>query len=334
MAYLLNRNPAARIECLHALIQLIYDKFGSYHSFSMSGVKFKRKSENIHKFCTLLVDSPLGTKYCPYKQNPLDNAGCSLTNGVDEDSTKSKEVSNTINALHALGLVERIDRNIKITSSGIKFSKVQYGTAEMQELIKNAVLNYGPIIGVLKQICDIADPKTCIFDSNDIQVGFPNTSETVTFNNYEVALSSGSQKDSNTRTRSCLLAWLTTAGFIRPVDMPALQANEYAHIKYRDFLNRLHRGDRKYILVEEPLFENAEFTTKKPLNYSNLTKLTAALRENNQAVVREATMKYEARINNRRFAILYFLNKAFQSDKLLLLDNIITFFHYTMMCLL
>lgn len=328
MAHLLNRNPAARIECLHALIKFIYNKFGSYNSFTMSSIKFNRYDDNIHNYCTLLIDSPLGTKYCPYKENPLDDAGCSLTNGVNDDTTKSKEVSNTINALHALGFVERNGRNIKITAKGIKFSKTNYGTPEMQEIIKMAVLNYGPIIGVLKQICDTVYSNN-IFSTNDITVGYPNTSEIVKFKNYNVSLSSGSQGDSNTRTRSCLFAWLTTAGFIRPVELPALQDNEQAHYSYRDFINRSHRGNNQYILVEKPSFAEGQgsFITNMPLNYSNLTKLTAALRENNQAIVREATMQYESRINNRRFAILFFLNQAFYSKKLLLLDNLLTFFH-------
>ncbi|MGI6717955.1 MAG: hypothetical protein ACOX4D_02190 [Bacteroidales bacterium] len=324
MAYLLNRNPAARIECLHALVKFIYSKFGSYNEFSLSSVKFKREEQNIHEFCSLLVDSPLGTKYCPYKQNPLDDAGCSLTNGVNEDSTKSKEVSNTINALHALGFVNRYDRKVKITPFGIKFSKSEYGSKEMQDIIKQAVLNYGPIVGVLKQIIDIADSKG-YFNSANIQVGYPNTKEIVSYNKCNVTLSSGSQKDSNTRTRSCLLAWLTTAGFIKPKDLESIPKGKYPHSFYKDFLNQSHRGDRLYQLIEKPVFDN--FITQRPLDYSNLTKLTAALRENNQSVVREATLIYEPKINNRRFAILYILNKAFQSGTKVLFDNILTFFH-------
>lgn len=324
MAYLLNRNPAARIECLHALVKFIYSKFGSYTEFSLRSVKFKREEQNIHEFCSLLVDSPLDTKYCPYKQNPLDDAGCALTNGVNEDSTKSKEVSNTINALHALGFVNRNDRKVKITPFGIKFSNSEYGSKEMQDIIKQAVLNYGPIVGVLKQIIDIADSKG-YFNSANIQVGYPNTKEIVSYNHCNVTLSSGSQKDSNTRTRSCLLAWLTTAGFIKPKDLESIPKEKYPHSFYKDFLNQSHRGDRLYQLIEKPVFDN--FITQRPLDYSNLTKLTAALRENNQDVVREATLKYEPKINNRRFALLYILNKAFQKGTTVLFDNILTFFH-------
>jgi phage baseplate assembly protein W len=326
MSYLLNRNPAARIECLHALVKFIYAKFGTYQSFSMKSVKFKREEKNIHEFCSLLIDSPLGTKYCPYKQNPLDDAGCSLTNGVDEDTTKSKEVSNTINALHALDFVKRDNNKIQLTTSGIAFAKAKYGSKDMQQIIKDAVLKYGPIIGVLKQICKTTKVGAN-FSSADIEVGYPNTSEIVKFKEYNVTLSSGSQKDSNTRTRSCLLAWLTAAGFIRPINLHPLENGEYAHSKYKDFVNRSHRGERTYVLVESIDFDNKKIITQKPLDYSNLTKLTAALRENNMSIVREATMQYETRINNRRFAIIYFLNESYKKGKLLSFDNLITFFH-------
>jgi hypothetical protein len=324
MAYLLNRNSSARFECLLALVKFIYVKFGSSNFFKIKDVKFNREEQNIHDFCSLLVDSPIGTKYCIYKQNPLDEAGCALTNGINEDTTKSKEVSNTINALHALGFVTRNGRNIKITSLGIEFAKAKYGTSEMQEIIRKSILNYGPIIGIISQIKQIENSKK-EFNSKDIEVGYPNTSEIIKYKNHIVELSSGSQHDSNTRTRSCLLTWLTTGGIIRPKDLPQLEVNEYAHSKYRDILNQPHRVDHVYVVVEDIDFTK-KIVTQNPLDYSNLTKMTTALRENNQAVVREATIKYETKIKNRRFAIIYFLNEAFNDNSLVSFDNLLSFF--------
>lgn len=327
MAFLLNRNSVARIECLHALVQLAVAKFGNDEAFTQNEIKFSKTELNVHKYCGLLKDSPIGIKYCPYKQNPLDDAGCSLTNGVEEDTTKSKEVSNTVNALHALGFVKREKRYIRVTSLGIKFAKASYGTEEMQGIIRQAVLNYGPVIGVLKQIIDNVDNDNVFLTSN-IRVGYPNTAEAVLFHGYQVRVSSGSKEDSNIRTRSVILAWLTAAGFIRPAELPALQAGECAHCKYRDYLNLPHRGERRYILVNAPGFfkDNHAFVTEMPLDYKNLTKQTAALRENNQALVREATMLYENRINNRRFAILFFLNRAYENRTKVKYSDIITFF--------
>jgi len=293
--------------------------------FSLTDIKFDRNVDNIHKYCSMLIKSPLAEDYCPYKLNPLDNAGCSLTNGVYEDSTKSKEVSNTINALHALGFVTREKNDVKVTAFGIKFAKTPYGTIEMQEIITSAVLKYGPSIGVLKLISDcIVDNG---FDTGNIDVGYPVTLEKVKHNGNMVSLSTGSRKDSNTRTKSCLLAWLVTAGFIRPNSQSILRKGELPHIAYRDYVNKTSRNDRKYTLDKLPKFlDGCHFITERPLNYTNLTKLNAALRENNMTDVRNATIFYESRINNRRFAIIFLLNISFEQKKPLAFSNIVKFF--------
>ena len=97
MAFLINRNPPARPQCLHALCQLASHKFKNIETtFNMKELKFDPEKLNIHQFCSNLVENEtMNLKYCPYKENPLDPAGCSLTNGVDADTTKSKEISNT-----------------------------------------------------------------------------------------------------------------------------------------------------------------------------------------------------------------------------------------------
>ena len=77
--------------------------------------------------------------------------------------------------------------------------------------------------------------------------------------------------------------------------------------------------EQVYEIVE---FPNAEITDR-PLNYDNLTKMNFCLRENGQSVVREATMFFEAKIKNRRFAILFLLNLAFQNKTAISLGDII-----------
>ena len=64
MAFLINRTAAARIECLHALAQLIVEKFGTYGKpFNLKDVKFDRNAINIHQYCTLLKEDELVGKY-------------------------------------------------------------------------------------------------------------------------------------------------------------------------------------------------------------------------------------------------------------------------------
>lgn len=319
MAFLINRTAAARIECLHALAQLIVAKFGSYGKpFNLKDVKFDRDGENIHSFCTLLREDDIAGHFCRFKENPLDDAGCSITNGVLSDSTKSKEVSNTINAMHALGFVEREGRKIRITSFGYKFSITKYDSEEMYHIIKKAVQNYGPIVGVLSWLqrnYNIGDK----FNTNDIKVGYPEPEEYVNHNGERVLLSAGSTQDTNTRTRSCILAWLTSAGFVKPANVKPLDS-PYPQIAYREYINKEHRMEQVYEIIEFPSVK----TTERPLNYDNLTKMNFCLRENGMMSVREATRYYEEIIKNRRFAILYLLNMAYENNTTIAVDDMIS----------
>lgn len=318
MAFLINRTAAARIECLHALAQLIVAKFGSYgRPFNLKDIKFDRNSENIHSFCSLLKEDDIAGHYCRFKDNPLDDAGCSITNGILSDSTKSKEVSNTINAMHALGFVERVGRKIQITSFGYKFSKAKYDSEEMYHIIKIAVQNYGPVVGVLSWLernYKIGD----VFNTSDIRVGYPEPEEYVIYNGERVLLSAGSTQDTNTRTKSCIVAWLTTAGFIKPVNVKPSDS-PYPQIAFRDYINKEHRMEQCYEIIEFPSVE----MTEHPLNYDNLTKMNFCLRENGMTSVREATRYYEEIIKNRRFAILYLLNLAYENETTIAVEKII-----------
>lgn len=328
MAFLVNRIPPSRFECLYSFAKFIVSKFGGYDKkFSLSDVMFDRDGVNIHHFCTL-TQSLGDFTYCPFKDNELDDSGCSLTNGVLNDSTKKKEVSNSINAMHALGFVDRRNRMSIITPFGRQFAKAEYGTQEMQNIIKRAVLNYGPVIGVLNQIRALTSVGG-EFKATDIVVGYPNTKEDVVYKEKIISLSVGSKRDSNIRTRSCILCWLTTAGFICPTQLPPIEEGEYPHFKYREYLNKSQRNEKFYYFLEDPIpsLRDNQFITLRPLDFKHLTKLTGALRENNQAEVREATMKYEMLVNNRRLAILYFLNQAYKLGKQLKLDNLLSFFH-------
>ena len=314
MAFLINRVPASRFECLHSLVRMLYHNFGTTRTFSISDVKYEPDEYNVKSCCSLLVKFGGQFSYCPYLDNPLDPKGCNLTNGraSDADSTKSKEVSNTVNALHALGFIKRNGRVLQVTALGKSFAKTDYGTEEMQDIIHSAVLNYGPVVGVLAQIMQICQKVNQRFYTKDIYVGYPNTEEYVRHGGKMIKLSSGSTADSNTRTKSCIITWLTTAGYIRPVSWPALKQGEFAHFSYRERLNSGHRGESQYVLVESVDFSLLHHTTLCPLDYANMTKLTAALRENDIADIRAVTMANESKIQNRRFAICYYLNYAFE----------------------
>ena len=324
MAYLINRNPPARIQCLHSLCKLIQSKYSTNIHFRMSDVKYDSEAINIHSFCDLLIENKsVGIKYCRYKENPFSASGCSLTNGRTDDTTKSKEVSNTINSLHALGLLDRVGNTLKLNSSGNEFANSKFSSDEMLLIIKNSVLKYGLFIGVLYQILSLGKD---VFDTSEINVGYPKANERILYNGSMVTISSGSEDDSNTRTKSCILAWATTAGFIYPLPLIATLDKNRPHISSSEYILQSSRNLRKYKVIEIPnhIFSGS-FITERPFDYKNLTKNIGALRENNQQDIREITMRMEPKIQNRRFAVLYCLNKAFINKNYLSLKSLVDF---------
>ena len=93
MAYLINRKAPSRIECLHSLLKFLYQNF-NFASFTLEDCMFSRDEDNIHSYCSLIEDTEFGYK-CPFKESPLSDAGCYITNGKEEDTTKKKELDNS-----------------------------------------------------------------------------------------------------------------------------------------------------------------------------------------------------------------------------------------------
>lgn len=322
MAYLVNRVPAARFQCLHSLCKFINSEYSTKTSFTLNEIKFKADGPNIHSFCDYLKrNDNLDISHCRFKP-AIDKSGCGLTNSITSDSTKSKEVSNTINSLHGLGLVTR-DINGKVTLSklGKNFAETEFYSESMHPIIVEAALNYGPVIGMLGQILQ---SNLTSFNTNDISVGYPVTNERVLHNGSRVVISSGSEQDSNTRTRSSLIAWGISSGFFRLEDSGDYKASR-AHIESADYILSETRGKKKLKLLKIPKLLDNKFCTNRTLDYSNLTKNSKALRESNQLDVREATMYATTKIQNRRFAILYLLNNCYRNNTTITLDEIVEF---------
>jgi hypothetical protein len=300
-------------------VRLIHHEFGD-NNFSMGGLLFDKSKENIHSFCKLLKNEKhLGVKYCPYLKNPLSEAGCYLTRGVKDDSTKRKEISNSLNSLDALGFIDRQDNKMKITELGKLFSETDFETTEWLEIVKKAICNYGLAVGLLWQI---KNQETENIDSGALIVGYPNANENIKQVNQTVEISGGSQTDSNTRTKSCLLAWFTTAGFIIPNSLSDIKDPQKAHIETNEYVINKNTRNESHKRIFIPDIFNGNFLVSKPLNYDNLIKNIRALRENGQKASRELTMKYESIIKNRRLAILYCLNTAARNKKMLDFENL------------
>lgn len=313
MAYLINRTPVARLRCLHTLTKLINYQFGK-KIFFMGDLLYSRNRTNIHKFCDLIQKDPsLKIKYCPFLNNPLSRAGCYLTRGVQDDTTKKKEISNTVNALDGLGILVRLGRKLQLTPLGCNFANLKFESYKWLTLARQCLLKYGPAIGLLYQIHVLQRGS---FKSSRLLVGYPDAGETVVKNGKRIKISSGSRKDSNTRTKSTLLAWAVTAGFLVPSSLRTKVRERKSQVDTESYILQPIRNTRFYVKKYFPRYIfSGDFVVDVPLDYCNLSKNIGALREHGQATSRIETLNFKNVILNRRFAIVYLLNKAFTKKR-------------------
>jgi len=306
MSYLINRNPSGRIICLHALLQYLHKRFGT-NPFTLTGLKYDEDAkENIHQFCPNLVKYPsIPFKVCPFLENPLSTAKCYLTQSVQEDKQKSKSVSDAFNALEGLGFVERSNKKGKITKAGIEFISESYESPNTLTRLRKALLGYGPFIGLLHEISMNNDK----ISRSSVKLGYPVTNEKVVDAGRAITLSTGSQPDTITRTRSVLFIWASTAGFLLLEGIDEPTDSKTWHVSILDYIKSKKWTKNIFInKLPENLFDN-KILVKQPLYYNAMTKSTKALRERKQESERSLTLRYEHIINNRRFAIVYALAK-------------------------
>ena len=326
MALLLNRKYGSRLECLYYILKSSYKKYGTKKPFGLSDLKFDEEDEfNVHHYCKLTKDV-LGMSCCPFLNNPLDSSKCYATQSLESDSTKSKAVSDIGGSLEALGFIRRIGRrSYLITEMGEKWVKVSFTDIEWLNIAKEAVLSYGVVVGFLALIKGQPD----IVNTSSIYVGYPQTEEIVAYideagEKHFVSISTGSEKDSVTRTKSRIIAWCISVGLIEPVGVECDETAALPHLRYRKFLNQKELIVRKFKKTEayDKVFEN-KFEVSNPLAYSRLHKSVEAMRENGGEILRLATMKCKNKILNRRFVFTYVLNEFSKANKKLRFESLV-----------
>jgi hypothetical protein len=311
MAVLINRNPSGRLICLHALVQTLNKKFDK-KEFSINDLKYDSNlSVNITDFCELLTKiSSVKDSVCPYLDNPTSKAKCYLTQSIQRDTQKSKSASDAMNALDGLGLVSRGKATSKLTSDGSNFAKNDFSSKKWLELSRKAVLGYGPFVGLLYEISKLGKSNPIEVSKSQINLGFPQTKETIRHESKLIPLSMGSQDDTITRTRSVLFSWAISTGFATPSNYDVPNDASMWHVYTRDFVEKEKWLASKYkFFIPKNLFDGDHYV-ERPLNYSWLTKSIRALRERGQESIRKFSLIYESRVKNRRFAIAYVLAKC------------------------
>lgn len=316
MAVLINRNPSGRLLCIHALTKTILKKFGTSNAFTINDLKYDENlSDNITDFCDLLIKPTSVNHYvCPYLDNPLSKAKCYLTQSIQLDTQKSKSASDVMNAMDGLGFVSRTSKNAKLTSDGEKFSQEKFDSKSWLSIAQDAVLKYGPFVGLLYEVQRLSKSSPMELKKSEIRLGFPVTNETIRYEGKLVKLSTGSQDDTITRTTSVLFSWATTTGFAVPSDHPIPANQDEWHIKTRDYVEKEKWSASKYkFFIPKNLFDGNHFV-ENPLHYDWLTKSTRALRERGQDTIRKISLTFEPKVKNRRFALVYILAKCAESQ--------------------
>ena len=317
MAILVNRNPTGRLICLHALTQTLNEKFNQ-NKFSINDIKYDADSKtNITNFCDLLIKkSSTRTKVCPYLDNPISEAKCYLTQSIQLDTQKSKSASDAVNALDGLGFINRGEKDSVLTDTGRKFARCNFDSEEWLEIVRKAVLGYGPFIGLLHNIQTKKMNDSDKVSKPKISLGFPDTAEQIRSDEGKlIELSTGSKQDTITRTRSLLFAWATTAGFVMPSNYKKPDNVSKWHIGMKEFVERKKWHASNYDFFIPPNLFDGSFKVERPLHYSRLTKSIRSLRERGQQVTRDMSSKYDCIIKNRRFAIVYCLGKFAEVDR-------------------
>lgn len=324
MITIINRNPTGRLISLYSLLKFLDYKYKD-KPFSLNDMKFDIGDKiTILDFFPLAKVHPLtNKKYDPYLENPFSPAGSHLTQSIQYDSQKSKSVSDCANALEALGFIKPINSKFIITLEGTKFIEHEFNDPETFEILHSSVLNYGVFVGFLFE-CWKLSKKTKYVDRNNISIGFPTTREIVSSGGKNIILSTGSQRDTMTRTKSVLLAWAITAGYCLPEGYSIPKVDEW-HVKTLGLITEKKWLWRKFqFFIDDDLF-NGNLIVKNPLNYNSMTKSTKALRERGQAEVRSVSLEMEKIVKNRRFAIVYALAYCAENNKKLNFNKLLEY---------
>lgn len=336
MSLLLNRKYGSRLECLYYILQCTYANYGMAQSFSLGDLKFGAGSHTVHQYCGQLTQV-LGRQCCPYLSNPLDASKCYATQSIQSDSTKTKAASDIGGSLEALGMIEKKSaRKYVIAARGIQWLQSKYGTAQWEDIARQGVLSYGVAVGFLSKISEFPDT----FSRAGLYLSYPTTKEVVQYidaagQSKTITLSEESKKDSNTRTKTRLIAWAVTTGLLEPVGVKG-DASPLAHLKYRDFLNQDKQSKQtfKKTALGKTVFDQ-KFLVENPLSYRRLQKNVASLREKGGEDLRAATLQHKESILARRYVFVYALaqhsvqNKGLDFTKLVQLMQQEALFYFS-----
>jgi len=307
MPPLLNRVPTGRLICLHALLQHLVDRYGR-NKFSLREAQYDASSDKtIFDTCTLLVERGASrTKVCPFLKNPLSAAKCYLTQSLARDTLKQKSVGDAVNALEALGLVDRINGEFAVNEEGSKIASLNYYTKEWLASMRKCAVCYGLFLGFLYIAKNLSTGGVFLRKKVKPRLAFPETGDTYPdILGNRLRVSSGCELDTMTRTTSLLIKWGVSLGYISEIGSSI--PSDLSHVQTLEIVKEKNTHQQFNIHFSEE--ELANTRVERPIHYPFLTPDPAARRDLS-APERNVSMLMSHKIINRRYALIYSLGVA------------------------
>lgn len=341
MTNLINRDPPGRLSCIHAFLKSISYRFGENEFNGAEAKHIVNGVNNPIDFCTCAKEYDQATqlikhqkKHCPFLRAESSRSFCYLVNSNILDTQKSKAVGEAIQALEALGLCSRSLTKLKrlkkakLSENGLRLSKYQFCDRNTSDYYTNAILDYGPAVGLLHYL-DIYDEEIVRHSEISKDMGRPNNNDTVILSDgTEIILEDGDTQDARTRTTGALQAWLTYTGLIRPTDTGFLDSYKDANNYFCCPANKL--GYAKIYLNKKNIgnFFSKMPLVRRPLSYDFYVKGVGTRREysqrrqNGTQLANVSLREFAPKVRNRRLLLMYAYAMATQKNKQLNLQSL------------
>jgi hypothetical protein len=229
-----------------------------------------------------------------------------------------KSVGDAINALEALGLVDRREEHFCVNDTGVKISELDYFSEEFLKQIRKQAEGYGLFLGFLFLARKLSDNNLVRRDELKKVLGFPETndylSQETLFRKERVKISTGCTADARSRTTSLLVRWAVTLGYLSSSRSLDFAKDTSVHVTTLDEMEKRILAKEFTTNIPESIFKSSY--VPRPIEYLFLNPDPRARRDLSQKE-REASMKMDEKIKNRRLAIISALSSAFKRKKLL-----------------
>lgn len=340
MANIPNRAEYGNLSCLWGVFKSRYNGAGNIIEIA----KLKHSASfNINSVdvCPGKVEFPLGIAeavgrryFCPFLDSRTDARVCQWVHSDEHDPQKSKPVGQTAIMLEVMGLADLIStengisRKLKWTQVAAQVNSYSWGSAELDDYLKNMITGYGPFFALMNYL---RESSTVSFRPSDlygvlqiVPSGEPvNTICSQGTNTLIKFWDGNTSNDAVTRSTASILSLAASAGFVRPEDYPKsekLTPSAYSRWINDRAKNSLSSFPRNWTLDREKLkqFMNATKVIKKGISYNNFIPKSTDRNTGNKCscceenVVNNARKQFGYKSKNRKLLLIRALEKAYQ----------------------